>query len=309
MGSNANGKDSQLVNFKQTGVVPALLTMFNRGGRKIDVDATLELARWLVKKGVSGLFVNGTTGEGLIMTVEERKMMVEAVMKECSDKIPITVQTGSISGLEAVELTRHARDVGAHAASAVMPFFYRQDDPAIENYYRKVAATVPGLPLLIYNLPSCTGTDLSAPLAVRLVETVDNIVGVKESSGSLVKIQDLLRLSNGKVCVGCGEDLLTLPALLTGASFSVTGVSNAFPEPFVATHKAFHSGDMVRAKRYQRRIVDACNAAERARLIAVFKEALRLRGLPSGSVRLPNRELTRAEKKVVARRMKELGFI
>ncbi len=297
------------MNFKQTGVVPALLTMFNRGGRKIDVDATLELARWLVKKGVSGLFVNGTTGEGLIMSVEERKMMAETILEACGDKIPITVHTGSVSGLETVELTRHAHDIGANAASAVMPFYHRQDGRAIENYYRKIAAAAPKLPLLIYNLPSCTGTDLSAPLAVRLVETVDNIVGVKESSGSLVKIQDLLRLSNGKVCVGCGEDLLTLPALLTGASFSVTGVSNVFPEPFVATHKAFHNGDMARAKRSQRRIVDACNAAERARLIAVFKEALRLRGLPTGSVRLPNRELTRTEKKAVARRLKELGFI
>jgi 4-hydroxy-tetrahydrodipicolinate synthase len=290
------------------GVICAMVTPFDDRGR-IDFGATRQLVDFLLSHGVYGLMVGGTTGEFPLLSLEERKALCEAVVEHLGGRAAVIVHSGSISTAECVELTRHAKSVGATAAAMIVPFYYTFDDVSLYDHFVSVAKAAPDFPLFIYTFPGNAKNDISVSLLKRLRSAVPNIVGMKSSNPDLLRLQEYVAAGGDGFVTINGVDGLMLPALMVGSQGQVSGNANAFPGPFRALYDAFVAGDMERARSQQKLI-------NRVRLVlkdglhpAYFKAALTLRGIPAGRVRPPMRELTAEERKDLEQAIWELGLL
>ena len=296
------------MNFKLEGVFPAMLTPFTKNGKNVDYDCACALAQRLAKQGVHGVFLCGTTGEGLLMTLPERKKLVEEIVAAAGKKLKVLVHSGCLDTGQTIELTRHAMEAGAAAAGVVAPGFYGYDETALFTFYKSVAAAVKGFPVLLYNLPSCAKNVLTPGLVLKLAE-IDNIVGIKDSGGMLQK-QDRILIDVGKnfsVINGCDE--FSFQALVGGANGSVSSTANVIPEVFLDIFNGVKSGQFKKARTAQDKLGRAAEKFQYGAMVAYYKEGLRLRGFDPGFVRPPQRELTASEKKTFAKDLKGLGFI
>ena len=294
---------------KLEGVFPAMLTPFTRNGKNVDYDRAAELAIRLADQGVHGLYPCGTTGEGMLMTLEERKRLMEVVVEAVGKRVHVLAHTGCLDTAGTIELTRHAAEIGATAAGVVAPGFYGYDDAALARHYKAVAAAVKGFPILLYNLPSCAKNELTPRFVLRMAREVDNIVGIKDSGGSL-QLQDRILLDKPKsffVINGCDE--FTMQALVGGAAGSVSSTANVIPEVFLAIFNNVKKGNLKAARKAQTVLGHAAELFQYGKMVAYYKEGLRLRGFDPGFVRAPQRELTAAEKKAFARGLEAAGII
>lgn len=293
--------------FRLEGLVPALLTPFGKNGEVL-YDRACALADRLAGQGVAGVFPCGTTGEGPLMTLPERKKLLEELVKAVGKKIKILVQIGTFDTASTVDLARHAAEVGAVAASVVAPGFYLYDDLALEAHYKKIANAVKSFPIFLYNIPGCARNALSPSFIIRMATEVDNVVGLKDSSG---RIMDLTRIIDGAPAgfnVFNGVDEYTFQAWVTGANGSVTSTANVAPELFLNVIKNVQKGDYKKARAAQTKLDDACALFQYGKMVAYYKEGLRLRGFDAGYVRMPQRELTAQERKAFAKAFKAAGL-
>ena len=295
--------------FKLTGLIPAMLTPFKRGGDTVDYDRAGELALHLAKKGVQGLFVAGTTGEGMLMSIDERKQLLEVVVDAVGKRINVVAQTGCLDTPGTIELTRHAAKAGAVAAGVVTPAFYRYDEAALTAHFKKVAGAVAGFPIMLYDIPGTTKNPLGPNLILKLAKNVKNIVGVKDSGGRMQKLNEILAGAPKGFVVINGVDEYTFQARIAGAHGSVTSVANVVPELFLAINKHVDAGRVEKAWKVQKELSGACRLFRYGAMVAIFKEAMRLRGFDPGYVRAPQRELTKAEVRELAKDMKAAGLI
>ncbi len=297
------------MNFKLEGVVPALLTPFTSGGKSVDYDRACGLAERLVKQGVHGLFVCGTTGEGPLMTLAERKRTLEEVLKAVGKKVKVIAHTGCFDTLSTVELTRHAQEAGACAAGVVAPGFFGYDDESLRRHFTAVANAAKKLPILLYNIPGCAKNALSTSLIVDLATKVDNIVGMKDSGGSIQHFNDVLtHAPRGFIAIN-GVDEYSMQALLAGGNGSVASTANVVPELFLSIFNNVRKGDLKKAWASQKQLSQACRTFRYGAMVARYKEGVRLRGYDAGFVRPPQRELTSVEKRTLAKEMQDTGLI
>jgi len=292
--------------FRIEGLVPALLTPFTKNGAQVDYDKACALASRLADQGVAGVFPCGTTGEGMLMTLDERKKLAEEVVAAVGKRIKVIIHVGCLDTASTIELARHAREAGAAAAGAIAPGFYAYDDAALMRHYKMV---VKGFPLFFYNLPACAKNELSPDLIVRLAHEVDNIVGLKDSAGAIHKLSMVLDGAPRGFVVLNGVDEYTYQAKLTGANGSVTSTGNVAPELFLNIYRALEKGHLKKARSAQARLSRACRLFQYGKMVAYYKEGLRLRGFDAGYVRPPQRELTAAEKRAFAKGLEGAGLI
>jgi len=277
------------------GVVVAAVTPFAEDTRKIDFDIFADYLEFLISKDVHGFFIAGTTGEGLLLSVEERAELFQAAAKAVKNRVPILAHVGDVSTDNAALLAKRARDAGIGAVSVVLPYFYPLDDEAIYAHFAMITASVPETAVYAYNIPGNTVNNLSAGLYRRLVEDIPNFAGVKTSSPDLMQLKDYLYAGGEKCAVLVGCDGLDFPGLVCGATGLVSGNSSAFPEPFVRLYGAVCRGDLDEGRRMQRCIDELRAITRDGRYLAIFKEALALRGLAVGAVRGALRGLTADE--------------
>lgn len=295
--------------FDIQGVIPALLTPFTKGGKSVDYDKAAAHAARLAKQGVAGLFVCGTTGEGQLMTMEERKRMAETVVKSVGKKIKVIAQTGCFDTTQTVELTAHAQECGCHAAAVVAPGFFGYDDASLRLHYATIAKAVSGFPVLTYNIPGCAKNRLTPQLVAGLAKDFENIAGTKDSGGNMQHLAELASLAPKDFTIINGVDEYTLQALVTGARASVSSTANVVPELFIEIHKQYHAGNLKKALEAQFRLSKACELFHYGAMIAYYKEGLKLRGGDAGFVRPPQRELTASERKAFAEALKAAGML
>jgi 4-hydroxy-tetrahydrodipicolinate synthase len=291
------------------GVIPAMITPLTGGGRSVDTGALKRYCEFLAEVKVHGVFCCGTTGEGPLLTVEERMKVAEATVSSLKGRVRVVVQTGSITTDQTIALTRHARETGADAAGLVLPYYYTFEDEVLYAHFMEVADAVPGFPLFIYNIPGCTTNDISLPLLSRLLERIDSIVGIKNSTGDLCQTMMFIRLAGSRCAIFNGNDGLILPALAAGARGLVSGNASAFPEPFLALFHAFQSADLDRAREMQQRVDRLRQVLANGRDNASFKKALGFRGIQAGSVRRPDRDLSGEETARLKESLEKLGFL
>ncbi len=274
------------MSFHIEGVVPPLLTPMNEA-QEIDLGALEQHVRWLVENGVHGLMPCGTTGEGPLLTINERKQVLEAVMKASAGRAPVLPHVGAAATREAIELARHAAAVGVAAVSAVSPFYYRLSDEAQVEHFRRIAEAVPDTPVFLYNIPQNSGNSISVAVAEAVIRLCPNVIGIKDSSGSLDNLRSYTKLREGSFQVACGSDGLVLAALEAGAQASISGNANVFPQVVVDLYTAYRQGDLDRARKQQALLDQVRTALGDGGSLSLLKRALELRGLTGGCVRSP----------------------
>lgn len=285
--------------FTLNGITPAMLTPFKKGGEKIDFDKACALAERLAKTGVHGLFINGTTGEGMLMTLDERKEVLEELIAAVGKKVKIIAHTGCLDTAGTIELTCHARDAGASAVAVVTPGFFAYDDDALYRHFAHVAKKADGIPILAYNIPQCAINVLSPKLIIRLSE-IDSIVGLKDSKGDLTQMADVIAGVPKGFNVINGSDPLTLQSYITGANGSVSATSNVVPKLFLSIYDNFQKGNIKKAAALQRKVHGVRTMVACGKGPGRYKEALRLAGFDAGYVRMPGREPSQKEKRAMA---------
>jgi 4-hydroxy-tetrahydrodipicolinate synthase len=288
------------------GIICAILTPFDLKGR-VDVEALRRLVDFLIGQGVDGLLLGGSNGEGVLLSVDERKLLAETIVAQSSGRAYMLVHTGCITTAETVELTCHAKEIGADAASVITPYFYSYDDDAIFEHYISVIRAVPGFPVALYCFPGNAKQGISLELFSRLCEASPQIAGIKLSDPDLIRFQEYVQAGGEKCSPLCGVDALALPALSVGAVGQVSGNANVFPEVFRKLYDSFESGDLDQARR-QQVMINRIRSVLRDDLV-YLKAAMALRGISVGGPRPPLRKLTAAEHSRMEQGIAELGLL
>ncbi len=270
--------------FKPEGIYPALVTPFTDDGEKIDEERLRNLVNFCLELGVNGVVPCGTTGEFVNLTVEERKQVIKTVVDEVNGKVPVVAGTGASGTLEAVEMAKYAKDVGADAVLVVTPFYLKPTNRGVYQHYYTIASKV-DIPLILYNIPQCTGVWLTWQMVEDLAD-VPNIVGLKDSSGELKYILAVLEKVRDKINVMCGYDEVVLPALAAGASGAILASANVIPDVWVEIYKAVKEGDLEKARELQLKVQKLARIITGSGAVGT-KEALNMMGIKVGPVRLP----------------------
>lgn len=278
---------------KITGVIVPMLTPFKDGA--VDDDGIAALADFLIARGVSGVFPLGTTGEGPLLTVEERKHTAEVAIRAVAGRIPVIIHTGVITTDETIELSRHAAEAGADAVAVVPPYFYKLSDEAIYEHFAAVARALPDYPIYLYNNPGVTPNVLTTDLVVRLANAFPNLIGLKDSGGALATLFASRGLHDGAFNTASGPDGLIAAAQAVGVDACVSGNANFVPELVVGLLNAAKRGDMVEARLLQAQLDEVRRLLGDGSDLSIFKAMCARRGVAVGDVRAPLKRAT-AEK-------------
>lgn len=280
-----NGSAAGLEKFR--GVFPAIATPMSPSGEEVDLDAIPRLCDFLIGKGVHGLFALGSTGEGVLLSLEERRSVAERVVASAGGRVPVIVNVGALTTRDSLALARHAAAIGADALALVSPFYYRLTTDQQFAHYAAVLEAAGELPVFLYNIPQATGNTISLDILQRLWDRFPNLAGIKDSSGNVPALQELLFSAPERLRVFVGEDLVDLVGLLLGAHGIVSSISGVFPEPYVALYEAVQRGELELGKAAQKAINELVKCLTAAPHVAMCKEALALRGVPVGPTRAP----------------------
>ena len=280
------------------GSIVAMVTPFRNGA--VDEAKVRELVEWHVASGTDGIVPCGTTGESPTLTHDEHKRVVEIVVDAARGRIPIIAGTGSNSTAEAIDLTRHAKAAGARAALVVNPYYNRPTQEGLYRHFRAVAEAV-DIPILVYNIQSRTAVNVETDTLQRLAKDCPNIVGVKEASGSLDQMTQVILACGPDFSVVSGDDTLTLPLMSVGGRGVISVIANIVPrETAEMTHAAL-AGDWKLARELHLRLFPLCRAVFIETNPIPVKEAMAMMGMLEPEFRLPlcrmgdaNRERLRA---------------
>lgn len=292
---------------KLEGIIAATVTPVDETGQ-LNIEATARLAHFLIEKGIHGLFPCGSTGEGVLLSAAERKQVAEVTVKEAAGRVPVVIHTGSINLTEAVELTAHARDIGADGAALIPPYYYSIDENTILNYYRTIARQVTDFPLYIYNIPGNVKNVVTPSIVARLQSEFPSIVGLKDSSMDFMNFINFQQALPGEFCILMGNDAQIYSSILMGGSGAVAATATAFPEPVVEIYNSLKAGDRARALQAQNKVIKLRAIFRSYVPIAPYKKALEFRGIDAGVPHSPLRPLTEEEGKRLKEQLEGLGL-
>ena len=284
------------------GVSTALVTPF-RGG-EVDEDALRGLVEFQIEAGVDGLVPCGSTGEAATLSHPEHRRVVEVVVAAANGRVPVIAGTGSNNTREAIDLTLHAREAGADGALLISPYYNKPTQEGIVAHYAAVAGET-RLPLLVYNIPGRTASNILPATMARLAE-IEFVVGVKEACGDAVQISQVVASCPDDFTVLSGDDGMTLPVLAVGGRGVISTISNVAPVEVVALVRAFLSGDVTGARRSHERLLPLIEALFCETNPIPLKAALAILGRIGEEIRLPLTELSRKNRDRLQVLLKEL---
>ncbi len=293
--------------FEARGVIVPLLTPFILGGEAINEAALRTHIEWLIEKGVHGLMPCGTTGEMVLLSLDERKRVLDVTLAAAAARVAVIAHVGAASTQETIELARHAAAAGADAVSVVTPYYYTLPDEALVAHYCLVADAVPETPLFLYNIPQNTNNRLTRTVAETIVAHSPNVIGIKDSAGNFDTLAEFVGINEGQFQVICGSDSLLLRALQAGAVGGVSGNCNVVPEIVVALYDAFVAGDIARAQEQQRLLDLALQAMRNGGNLALLKAMADMRGAEMGGVRAPLAQVSAALATETAEKLAQVG--
>jgi 4-hydroxy-tetrahydrodipicolinate synthase len=226
------------------GAFSAIITPFRDGA--VDEAALRELVEWQIQSGVDGLVACGSTGESATLTHSEHDQVVKLVVDYARRRVPVLAGTGSNSTAEAIRLTAFAREVRADGALLISPYYNKPTQEGIFKHYKMIAANV-DLPLIVYNIPGRTASNILPETFAKLCD-VKQIVGIKEASGSMDQVSDILRLCGDRLTILSGDDSTTLPFMAIGAKGVIATITNVMPREMHELAAAALKGDFARAR-------------------------------------------------------------
>jgi len=262
----------------------AMVTPFRDG--KVDEAKLRELVEFHVTHGTDGLVPCGTTGESPTLSHDEHKRVVETVIEAARGRIKVVAGTGSNSTSEAIDLTKHAERAGANGALVVNPYYNKPTQEGLYRHYRAVAESVT-IPIVAYNIQSRTAVNVEPDTLARLARDVRNIVGVKEASGSLDQMSQVILACGPDFSVLSGDDNITLPLLAIGGSGVISVIANILPREISDMVHAALDGDWKRARDLHYRLFPLARAAFLETNPIPIKEAMAMAGMIEPEFRLP----------------------
>ena len=268
---------------KLRGSMVALVTPFKNN--RVDEAALKRLVEFHIANGTSALVPCGTTGESATLSVDEHGRVIELVIQTARGRVPVIAGTGSNNTEEAIALTRHAKRAGADAALLIAPYYNRPTQRGLYLHFKAIADAV-DLPLVVYNIASRTAVNIEPETFAKLAE-LPNIVGVKESSGSLEQMSRIQVLTKRRLALISGDDALTLPVLAIGGVGVISVVANLVPQDVAALVRAFEQGKTQQAIELHERLLPLVKAMFVETNPVPVKTAMGLLGMIEPSVRLP----------------------
>jgi len=279
---------------KYRGIIPAFYACYDDNGN-ISPERTQALAKYLIDKGIKGLYVCGSSGECIYQNVEERKMVLENVMEAAKGKITVIAHIAAPSTRDSIELAKHAETCGVDAIAAIPPIYFRLPEYSIEKYWKDMVNST-NLDFVIYNIPQTTGYALSMNLFNKMRKN-KHVIAVKNSSMPVQDIQ-MFKSTGGKdFIVFNGPDEQFVGGLAMGADGGIGGTYAVMPELFLEAEKLVHAGNLEKAREIQYDIDGIIYAmcSCHGNLYAVMKEILRRKGMNIGGVRLPLSAITEGD--------------
>jgi 4-hydroxy-tetrahydrodipicolinate synthase len=287
------------------GVITALVTPMRDGA--VDERALHDLVELQIAAGVDGVMPCGSTGEAATLSHAEHRRVIEVVVAAARGRVRVLAGTGSNSTREAIELTRHAKEAGADGALLISPYYNRPTPEGIVQHYAAIARET-AFPLVVYNIPSRTASNILPDTMARLAE-IEQVVAVKESSGDLHQVARTIAATPEDFAVLSGDDWATLPILALGGKGVVSTTSNAAPADVVELVRAFRAGDLARARDSYYRLLPLMDALFCETNPIPVKAALALRGLIHEEVRLPLTPLSAPHRERLQVVLKEFGLL
>jgi len=273
-------------------VLTAMVTPFDANGQ-IDFAKTTKLIEYLLDNGSEGLVIGGTTGESPTLSTDEKMALFRHTAKVVNNRVPVIAGTGSNHTEASMILTKAAEESGADGVMLVVPYYNKPNQEGLFRHFKAVAKETT-LPVMLYNIPGRSAVNMNAETIIQLSK-IDNIVSVKEASGDLEQVSDIIEHTADDFRVYSGEDSMTLPMLSLGADGVVSVASHIAGKEMQQLVRAYQSGQVRRAASIHRRLLPVMNGLFAQPSPVPVKTALNMKGINVGSVRLPLVPLTDSE--------------
>jgi 4-hydroxy-tetrahydrodipicolinate synthase len=288
------------------GSMVALVTPFN--GDKVDEAAYKKLVEWQIKEGTNGIVPSGTTGESPTLSEKEHEQVIDLCVQTVGKRIPVIAGAGSNSTSEAVHMTKYAAKAGADAVLVVTPYYNKPTNKGIYLHYKAVSECA-DIPIILYNIAGRTGRNIEPDLMAKLASDLKNIVGVKESSGSLEQMLRIKELCPKNFLLISGDDALTLPVLGVGGVGVISVAANIVPRDVVAVIDAFNKGDLKKAQEANLKLMPLIRALFIETNPIPVKKACELMGLCNGALRLPMCDMEEANLAKLKQALSSYGLL
>ena len=265
-------------------VLTAMVTPFDQKG-EIDFNGVRTLVNYLIANGTDGLVVAGTTGESPTLTTEEKVELFKYVVKVVEGRVPVIAGTGSNNTRASISLTKQAEEAGVDGIMLVSPYYNKPSQEGLYQHFKAIAESTK-LPVMLYNIPGRSVVNIKVDTVVRLSE-IENIVCIKEASGNLDAMAEIISRTSDDFTLYSGDDGLTLPVLSIGGAGVVSVASHILGNEMQAMISCFFNGDLKEAAAAHRHLLPKMKALFAAPSPSPVKAALNLTGIPVGGVRLP----------------------
>lgn len=273
------------------GIITPIVTPIQRDEKEcVNLEAMKQLVDHLIEKGVSGIFPLGSNGEFHVLSNQEKMDVAKAVIEQVNGRVPVYVGTGACSTAETVQLSKQAESLGADVLSVITPYFLKPTDEELIQHYTQVAASVK-IPIILYNIPKATGVNISVSVLKELSK-VDNIYGIKDSSGDLDNLKGYIEAVEGtKINVLVGSDSKILAGYQMGATGAIAGTSNLITDTLVGLDQAYRAGEFEKAQKLQQDIEELRKVLPLGTVPSILKRAVEMAGIAEvGPARKPVQE-------------------
>ena len=290
---------------KYEGIIPAFYACYDSEG-KVNPAAVRELTRWFIEKGVTGLYVGGSSGECIYQSKEERKLILESVMEIAKGKMTIIAHVACNNTADSMELAAHAESLGVDAIASIPPIYFKLPEESIAQYWNDISSAAPNTDFVIYNIPQLAGVSLTMPLFKEMLKN-PNVIGVKNSSMPTQDIQMFKAEGGDDIVVFNGPDEQFVAGRAIGAEGGIGGTYGVMPELFLKCDGLIKAGELSKAREIQYAINEIIYAmcACKCNMYAAAKEVLRLQGIDIGDARKPLAQL-KEESKPLAKKVNDM---
>jgi 4-hydroxy-tetrahydrodipicolinate synthase len=288
------------------GAFTAIVTPFRNGS--IDEEAYRQLIEWQLEQGIDGLVPCGTTGESATLSHEEHEKVIGICIDQVKKRVPVLAGAGSNNTVEAIRLLKFAKKTGADAGLMISPYYNKPTQDGIFRHFKAIAAEC-DLPMIVYNVPGRTGSNVAASTMVRMYNEIPSVIGCKEASADLCQISDILDGCDDKFSLLSGDDFTVLPTLAVGGTGVISVVSNFMPKDMHDMCAAWFAGKTEEAKKLHYKLLPLAHACFLESNPIPVKRALALMGKIADEIRLPLCPLAAANDEKLKAVLKKAGLV
>jgi 4-hydroxy-tetrahydrodipicolinate synthase len=287
------------------GSIVAIVTPFKGG--EVDEDGYRELIEFQISNGTAAIVPCGTTGESATLNMEEHSRVIDIALEAVNGRVPVIAGTGGNSTKEAIQLSKHAKEAGADATLQVTPYYNKPTQEGLYQHYKAIAEAVP-LPQVLYNVPGRTSVNMLPETVARLAE-LQEVVAIKEASGDLGQMAEILNLAGDKITLLSGDDNVTLPVLALGGKGVISVIANIVPKDSADMVQAWEQGDVTKARELFYKLLPLSKAVFFETNPIPVKTSLGLMGKISEEMRLPLVPMSSSNRERLIKALKDYGLI